>query len=388
MKREQKTDSEIKRIMKGRAARILAVAVSVFLCALTLFEYIALRMEWDVPALAAISGDNGFWSGVYQKEELAFDDSTENILLEDAEDAGNVAAQQGDDAERTDSASVGNSGSEDRTDNAKRTDSAAGAETDVGGREKPDDASAGYSGSEDGMDNAEQTDDTAAGNSDGGDKPKAATGTETDADAGDRADAATRQDDAAGISSGGNAQADDNAQDEPEFPYYIRINRKQNCITVYTLDDEGEYTIPYKAMICSTGLYNATPRGTYQISTKYLWRELYGGVYGQYATRIHGGVLFHSVPYYSRSKNALCTDKYNKLGQQASMGCVRLTVEDAKWIAENCPQGTTVEIYDDDDPGPLGKPEAVKIDTDSPNKGWDPTDPDENNPWHELSQDE
>lgn len=382
MKREQKTDSEIKRIMKGRAARILAVAVSVFLCALTLFEYIALRMEWDVPALAVISGDNGFWSGVYQKEELAFDDSTENILLTEVENTGIAAAEQGDDAERPDGASAGNSGegekpgdaaeedsgSRDRTDNAEQTGDAAGTETDVGGREKPDGASAGNSGSRD--------------------KPGAAAGTGADSGAGDRADAAARQDDAAGISGGGNAQAGDDAQDEPEFPYYIRINRKQNCITVYTLDDEGEYTIPYKAMICSTGLYNATPRGTYQISTKYLWRELYGGVYGQYATRIHGGVLFHSVPYYSRSKNALCTDKYNKLGQQASMGCVRLTVEDAKWIAENCPQGTMVEIYDDDDPGPLGKPEAVKIDTDSPNKGWDPTDPDENNPWHELSRDE
>ncbi len=52
------------------------------------------------------------------------------------------------------------------------------------------------------------------------------------------------------------------------------------------------------------------------------------------------------------------------------------TVEDAKWIADNCPSGTTVEIYEDDDPGPLGKPEAAHIDTDSPNKGWDPTDPD------------
>ena len=139
---------------------------------------------------------------------------------------------------------------------------------------------------------------------------------------------------------------------------------------------------------CSTGLYNATPRGTFHLSTKYLWRELYGKVYGQYATRITGGVLFHSVPYYKKSKSALCTEKYNKLGQQASMGCVRLTVEDAKWIADNCPSGTTVEIYEDDDPGPLGKPEAAHIDTDSPNKGWDPTDPDVENPWHQLSDDE
>lgn len=167
------------------------------------------------------------------------------------------------------------------------------------------------------------------------------------------------------------------------FPYYIKINRMQNCITVYTLDENGEYTIPYKAMVCSTGLYNATPSGTYQISTKYRWRELYGGVYGQYATRIHGAILFHSVPYYTKSNDNLCTDKYNKLGQQASMGCVRLTTEDAKWIADNCPSGTSVEIYDDEDPGPLGKPEAVKIDADDVKRGWDPTDPDENNPWLE-----
>ncbi len=167
------------------------------------------------------------------------------------------------------------------------------------------------------------------------------------------------------------------------FPYYIKINRMQNCITVYTPDENGEYTIPYKAMVCSTGLYNATPSGTYQISTKYRWRELYGGVYGQYATRIHGAILFHSVPYYTKSNDNLCTDKYNKLGQQASMGCVRLTTEDAKWIADNCPFGTSVEIYDDEDPGPLGKPEAVKIDADDVNRGWDPTDPDENNPWLE-----
>ncbi len=167
------------------------------------------------------------------------------------------------------------------------------------------------------------------------------------------------------------------------FPYYIKINRMQNCITVYTPDENGEYTIPYKAMVCSTGLYNATPSGTYQISTKYRWRELYGGVYGQYATRIHGAILFHSVPYYTKSNDNLCTDKYNKLGQQASMGCVRLTTEDAKWIADNCPSGTSVEIYDDEDPGPLGKPEAVKIDADDVKRGWDPTDPDENNPWLE-----
>ena len=35
-----------------------------------------------------------------------------------------------------------------------------------------------------------------------------------------------------------------------------------------------------------------------------------------------------------------------KLGRRASHGCIRLTVEDAKWIYDNCPAGTTVIIQD------------------------------------------
>lgn len=177
------------------------------------------------------------------------------------------------------------------------------------------------------------------------------------------------------------------AEEEDALPYYIKINRQQNVATVYKKDDGDNYSIPVRAILCSTGLYNATPKGTFHLSNKYVWRELNGGVYGQYASRITGGVLFHSVPYASKNKATLYWDKYNKLGQQASMGCVRLTVEDAKWIYDNCPSGTTVEVYDSKDPGPLGKPETMKLDKDNANKGWDPTDPDERNPWHGWSQD-
>lgn len=177
-------------------------------------------------------------------------------------------------------------------------------------------------------------------------------------------------------------------EQEEEFPYLLKINRQQNVVTAYEKDENGEYTVPVRAILCSTGLYNATPKGTFHLSTKYIWRQLHGGVYGQYASRITGGVLFHSVPYASKNKSSLYWEKYNKLGQQASMGCVRLTVEDAKWIYENCPSGTTVEVYDSEDPGPLGKPETLKLDRDNENRGWDPTDPDERNPWHAWSKDE
>ena len=58
-----------------------------------------------------------------------------------------------------------------------------------------------------------------------------------------------------------------------------------------------------------------------------------------------------------------------------------MCVRDVKWIYDNCPSGTGVTIYDDAvNPGPLGKPDSIKISEDSAYAGWDPTDPDENNP--------
>lgn len=168
-------------------------------------------------------------------------------------------------------------------------------------------------------------------------------------------------------------------------PYYIRINRRQNCVTIFKLDEKGKYTIPVKAMACSVGVNNATPTGTFPLSSKYRWHELMGSVYGQYCSRITGGVLFHSVFYNSADPSTLAYNSYNRLGTTASHGCVRLSVADSKWIYDNCPSGTLVNIYDSNDPGPLGKPTPVKIDVNSKYRGWDPTDPDVNNPWRKMA---
>lgn len=163
--------------------------------------------------------------------------------------------------------------------------------------------------------------------------------------------------------------------------YYIRVNYGANCVTILTKDDEGNYTKPYKSMICSSG--KSTPKsGTYKVSYKYRWLSLYGGVYGQYSTRIVKNILFHSVPYYQQRADTLEYEEYDKLGTTASAGCIRLTVQDAKWIYDNITSGTYVEFYSDPtNPGPLGKPKAQKISDNEKNRGWDPTDPDPNNPW-------
>lgn len=163
-----------------------------------------------------------------------------------------------------------------------------------------------------------------------------------------------------------------------KLPYYIKINRKQNVVMVYGLEN-GEYTKLVKVFTCSTG--DATPLGTFNTTDKYEWRHLFGDVYGQYATRITGSILFHSVPYTEESKDALEWEEYNKLGTPASMGCIRLRVVDVKWIYDNCPKGTTVTIYDSDSLEGIEKPVIKKIDGNSENRGWDPTDPDPLNPW-------
>lgn len=163
--------------------------------------------------------------------------------------------------------------------------------------------------------------------------------------------------------------------------YYIKVNNQANVVTIYKKDSSGNYTIPVKSMVCSVG--TATPKsGVYSTTNKYQWRLLIGNVYGQYATRIVGSILFHSVPYLKQDPSTLEYWEYDKLGTAASAGCVRLTVADAKWIYDNCKSGTKVEFYSDSNPGPLGKPTAQKISNADDNvREWDPTDPRDNNPW-------
>ena len=166
--------------------------------------------------------------------------------------------------------------------------------------------------------------------------------------------------------------------------YAIKVNRQENIVTIYTLDDDGYYTIPVKAMSCSTAEGDDTPTGIYTTSSRYRWAYLQGDVCGQYAYRIVDHILFHSVPYLSTDPDTLETWEYNKLGTDASMGCIRLCAADAKWIYENCESGTLVEIFDSDFVGPLGRPSApYTFDTDDTDTltDYDPTDMTEGNPY-------
>ena len=175
-----------------------------------------------------------------------------------------------------------------------------------------------------------------------------------------------------------------NAAGRSNQPYLVAVNRAQCTVTVYGKDDNGNYTVPVKAIVCSVGRSgHATPTMEVHSLDRYRWCLMVDGTWGQYAIRVRGGIMFHSVPYYSQDAGDLEYDEFNKLGSPASLGCIRMTVKDVKWLYDNCPYGFTTVIYDDTtSPGPLGKPSAPKIDTSNEElRGWDPTDPNKNNPW-------
>lgn len=136
--------------------------------------------------------------------------------------------------------------------------------------------------------------------------------------------------------------------EEYVFPYKLYVDISDQH--VYALGWDGEaYNLQIRKMICSTGLDKTpTPLGTYQSYGKMLNDEWYYfkefKCYAKWAYGIVGGVLFHSVTY--NAQKELQYGSVANLGRKASHGCVRLKEEDAKWIWENCPLGTTVVVQE------------------------------------------
>lgn len=174
----------------------------------------------------------------------------------------------------------------------------------------------------------------------------------------------------------------------PEYPYFIEVDKTNQIITIYTTSSSGKYDKVVRYMLCSTSQdASKFPEGYWKLkedrcTAQNIWRNMKSHgtpLYAQYATQITGDYLFHSVPYTDTKNNALDTTRYSKLGTADSGGCIRLTVENAKWICENCKAGTTVHIVEKEANPALTA--ALKEQVPIPDSsGWDPTDPDLNNP--------
>ena len=133
-------------------------------------------------------------------------------------------------------------------------------------------------------------------------------------------------------------------------PFAITVDVENQVTTVYGRDENGDYTVVVRQMLCSTGM-KATPSdvGDWVLNGRHAtWCVFpkWGNSYARYWTRINSSIAFHSVIYNSVSLTDMKASSYRKLGQRASHGCIRLTVNDAKWIYDNIGAGTVVSIVE------------------------------------------
>lgn len=138
------------------------------------------------------------------------------------------------------------------------------------------------------------------------------------------------------------------ASAEYNMPYYIEVDLTNQIVTIKsTISD-----VIVRQMLCSTGVKDATPTGTYYLPKKeeklereewYYFRSY--SCYAHYATRIYKGVLFHSIPCAKKSDSSISKTALADFGHPASHGCVRLLWPDAEFIAKCCLEGTRVRIY-------------------------------------------
>ena len=128
--------------------------------------------------------------------------------------------------------------------------------------------------------------------------------------------------------------------------YKLVIDVSDQRVYAYGYEN-GAYGPLARVMVCSTGTKSdPTPLGTYT-STERLGKWYYFTKFkcwAQYAYRITGPYYFHSVLFNNKGDSKPTSSSVRNLGKRASHGCVRLSVEDAKWIYNNCDAGTTVVV--------------------------------------------
>ena len=132
-----------------------------------------------------------------------------------------------------------------------------------------------------------------------------------------------------------------NNQDSPTN-YIVIVDRAAHRVGVFK---GSKYNwVDAKYYKCCVGKPSTpTISGTYYIKSRGKYFDT--GTQGRcwYFTQINGNYLFHSVIYDRQPSPKRIID--NSMDAAVSHGCVRLDLENAKWIYDNIPKNTKVIIY-------------------------------------------
>ena len=132
---------------------------------------------------------------------------------------------------------------------------------------------------------------------------------------------------------------DNNYASHTHFLIITDINRQKTYVFI---DNNREWSL-VRSFDCSTGI-NASPttRGIFTISDRGSWfysDRLASGA--KHWLRFNGQYLYHSIPM-DIHKNIIPGE--DVVGEKRSSGCIRLMPDDAKWLFDNIPAGTTAVI--------------------------------------------
>lgn len=123
--------------------------------------------------------------------------------------------------------------------------------------------------------------------------------------------------------------------------YLVFVNIAEQKTYVYK-GSENNWSLE-KSFLCSTGIEGKeTPVGVFTVQTRAPW--FFSPKYGQggkYYVQFMGNYLFHSIPF--DADQTTISDP--TLGVPSSHGCIRLAVEDSKWLYDNVKNGSKIIIY-------------------------------------------
>lgn len=129
--------------------------------------------------------------------------------------------------------------------------------------------------------------------------------------------------------------------------YVITISQDNQKMRVYKKDVDN-YDI-VKEFSVSTGMSSEhTPNGLFTVKQNrgpWFFSQKYNSG-AKYFVEFRGNYLFHSIPFHE--DQTVDYIEANKLGSKVSTGCIRLPVDDAKWIYDNMPADTLVIIDNKD----------------------------------------
>lgn len=120
--------------------------------------------------------------------------------------------------------------------------------------------------------------------------------------------------------------------------YYIKVDLSNQRVNIFTKSEEK--WVLDRSFICSSGKASTpTVKGNFIIQDKGPMFRAGSNTICNYYTRFYGNYLFHTVLL---DNNENIQD--GRLGTPLSHGCIRLAIDDAKYIYTNIPYGTSVSI--------------------------------------------